>query len=531
MGVAIARRSTFRIGVLAALVFATAVAVFARCVTFQFAYDDRWTIVDNRALEGRLAPLLRSVLTGNAALRHVPDSTRPLMVLSMWMDRRLFGLEPAGYHWHSLLLYGLTTVAAAVVVLAVTRRRFAALAGGLLFAVCPLHAEAVASINYREDLQAALAVFGVAACLLLPRRGTETASRAAYAAALAVLGLFGKESAVCVVLVVPALLLARRESLATWFASRRTSVFGVSSAVLLWGAYRALLRALGRDDVPLALEHRGALERVLRTCRYGVRTALDGLFPVSWSPEYAPEGPASWLWAVALAAVVVVILVLARRGRSGSVLAAGVLVALVAGLPTSPLVSPINETADRYAFVATLGGALFWGALFDRATRSLRASLRYASVALAVVPLAAVAQGAAAPWQSNDALWACAIERAPSSPRAWASWSNILRRRGDLDGAEQAALRGLAEGPQAFLPRVSRIYALLALGKTDEAKAAITELRSVGGGRMPGVRRAVRCAEMSQAEVAACLDPEAKPRVSAGSGIGVPVPPQATDGD
>jgi hypothetical protein len=518
-----------RAALLAAIVFVAAILVYARCVHFDFAYDDRWTIQDNRALDGALAPLLRSVFSGKAALKHVPDATRPLMVASMWVDKRLFAGAPAGYHWHSLLLYGLSAVTAFLALFAITRRRAAAFIGGLLFAAFPLHAEVVCSVNYREDLHAAIAVFGAVACLFWPgpkRRGIEAA---VHVSALVLAGLLGKESAIAVVGVVLALVivLLRPSAIAGWFSSRRAAVTGVTGVVVLWSAYRAALRLAGRDDVPLALAHRGVVERALRTCRYLVRTTFDGLVPVSWSPEYAPEGAASFLWSLPLALVVLAVVLAARRGRFTRTLAAGVAVALVAGLPTSPLVSPINETADRYAFVATLGGALFWGATIERATRRRAGVSRCLVIAAVMVPLVFVSQRAAAPWRSNDALWASAIERAPASPRAWAAWSHIVRRRGDLDAAEHAASRATELGPESFAPRVARIYVLLARGKVDEARTAIGELRRMGGGRMPGVRRAAGCAELRQGEILSCLERGPigpRPAGSVEEGPGHPVP-------
>src|ERR1700753_1887494 len=83
-----------------------AVVTFAPVVTYGFAYDDHWTVEQNAALGRPLAPLLRALATGHGVEAGIPDATRPAMVASLWVDRRLFGADPAGYHLHSLLLYG-----------------------------------------------------------------------------------------------------------------------------------------------------------------------------------------------------------------------------------------------------------------------------------------------------------------------------------------------------------------------------------------------------------------------------------------
>src|SRR6476659_9709616 len=81
-----------------------AVVVFAPVVTYGFAYGDHWTVEHNPALAGSLAPMLRTLFTGRGVEKHIPDATRPAMVVSLWLDAHLFGSDPAGYHLHSLLL-------------------------------------------------------------------------------------------------------------------------------------------------------------------------------------------------------------------------------------------------------------------------------------------------------------------------------------------------------------------------------------------------------------------------------------------
>ena len=235
-----------------ALVIAAAVAAYASVVTFGFAYDDDGTIVNNGALDGPLAPLVRSLFTGQAVKKHVPDATRPLMVVSMWVDKRLFGGAPAGYHAHSLLLYCGASVAACLAAFAVTRRWRAALWGGAAFAAFPVHAEVVASINYREDLFSAVAVFVAVAWLFWPRRRPETIDSAIFLGATLVAGLFGKENAVVVVPVVLAVAVtAGRGELPAWYSGRRRALLLGLGLVVVYVVYRGYLRRAGLDDVPL----------------------------------------------------------------------------------------------------------------------------------------------------------------------------------------------------------------------------------------------------------------------------------------
>jgi hypothetical protein len=481
-----------------------AVVVFAPVVTYGFAYDDHWTVEHDPVLAGRLAPLLKWLFAGQAAHRGIPDATRPGMVASLWLDRHVFGSDPAGYHLHSLLLYGVCSALAGLAVFSITRRLAAAVVGGLVFAVAPVHAEVVAAVNYREDLLSGVAVLGVVAWLFAPRHGNEPIDRAVLVAALLVLGLLSKESTVAVVPVALAAMLARAE-LRSWISVRRGPIACLLSGTAIWGVWRGWLRVAGRDDVPLALVHRGMPERILRTARYTVRVALDGLFPVGWSPDYANEPNASPWWLAAMAALIVAIYALSRVPR-GRLLAAGLAIAMVAGLPTSPLVSPINERADRFAFLATLGGAIFWGVLGARASRRIPRRFRIAVLGLVVLPLAIVARRAAAPWRSDAELWSAAIERAPASARAWTGLARSLRLSGDLDGADRAVERAIVLEPGSLRARVTRVYNLLARGDIARARAELEDIRRRGGARQLGMRRAAQCADGPASDAPRCVN-------------------------
>jgi protein O-mannosyl-transferase len=496
-----ARRA--RLGVVC-LVAAIALACFARVVQLGFAYDDRWTMVENRALERPLPFLLRATLRGSPATRAIPDSTRPAMMTSAWIDRRLFGVEPAGYHAHSLLLYALCSAAAALSLFALTRRTRIALAGGAFFAVAPVHAEAVACVSYREDLISGLAVLAVLAWLFSPRARPERSGGAALIAGVWLIGLLAKESAVGLVLLTAGMIAIRRPSRA-WFRARKRSLVALSAVLVVWGGWRIWLNLRGVDDVPLA-PRAGPLATLLATARYEVQALVGSLAPFAWSPEWDPEGPASPLWIAPLAAALAVTVWLARR-RVTRPLALGIAIALLAPLATSPLVGPANQRADRYLFVAVLGGALVWGFLADRLLGALRRP-GFALVALSplLVAMTAASQAAAAAWKDDHALWRVASERAPRSYRSWVGLSRAQRLEGDLDAAEASIERAIQLFPESRSAHVSRAYLKLARGDVASAREDIQRVRDLGGARQRGLRRAERCAALAPDEARACID-------------------------
>lgn len=481
----------------------SALVAFGQSVRFGFVYDDHWTVEGNSALAKPLLPLLTTLILGRGASAGIPDSTRPTMVTSLWLDRRLFGADAAGHHLHSLVLYILVCVLAAASVFSVTRRVRAALIGGLLFAVSPVHAEVVAAINYREDLEAAAAVFGLVAWLFCPRPRAAP-KYVAPAAALLAIGLFAKENTI-VIFPLAATIATLRFRPFAWARARRTTLTALAGATVLWGAWRAWLRWSGRDDVPLSLGHRGLAERLLRTARYAVQTTVDGIFPVNWSPDYASPGSASPIWLLPLAGLVAAIWLLSKHRRF-RVIATGLAAALVAPLVTSPLLSPINERADRYVFIGSLGAAVVWGALLDRALPRIPARGPPVLLVALLVPLVLVSHRAAAPFRSDADLWRIAVERAPLSPRAFAGLARVRRLSGDLDGADRAVERALALDPGSFMAKITRVYNRLARGDVEAARVEISEIEALGGRRHRGMRRAVRCAALPPREAATCID-------------------------
>jgi len=511
------RASRARDGI-AAFSAALAGLCFARVVTLGFAYDDGWTLVSNRALSRPFAFLMHAVLWGTKATAAIADSTRPTMVASIWIERRLFGTNPSGFHASSLVLYAACCAVAALVLLALTRRTRIAIAGGAFFAVAPIHAEPVAAVNYREDLFAGLGVMIALAWLFSPRARPERWRSVVLVAGAWLIGLLGKESAVALVPLFAGLALLRRPD-RDWWVERKRSLVALGIVLAAWGAWRFSLRLRGVDDVPLAAPA-GLAAKLLGTARYEVQALLGSVAPFGWSPEYDPQGSASAVWLLPLAAAVLATGWLARR-RATLPLAVGIALSLLAALPTSPLVGPANERADRFLFLSVLGGALIWGWVAERAVVALHARIAAPSswpqrlvhpVAPAALllpllgPMAVVSQSAVTAWRDDFTLWTVASERAPGSYRTWVGLARAQRQRGDLDAAEQSVGRALTLFPNSLSAHVTRAYNRISRGDLEGARADIQRVRDLGGPRQRGLRRAAQCVELEVAAAKKCIE-------------------------
>jgi hypothetical protein len=470
------------------------VLVFSAVLGHGFVYDDSWTIVENRWLERPFGELSLLLASGEALAKSVPDATRPAMVLSLWLERRIFGDSPLGPHLVSLVLYGVNCLLATALVARLTGKKSVSLVAGAFFALAPLHAEPVAAVNYREDLLSGAGVLGAWLCALGPHRRQKREKnewRRAYAAAAAwAIALFAKESAFVLVLLLGATALLLPRELRR--ARRTPRLFAPLLAVaVVWSLWRLNLSVRG-DDIPLS-PSRGAVETGFRTARFLCLSVWNGLFPFDWAPDHWRKPDASVFWLAPLALLVAVVVALARS-RRGRVAAIGLVIAFVAPTPSSPLVGPVNEIADRYFFLAVLGGGIVWGAALALLGQHLGLrGRRRAFLVLACAPLVIPTWQASKIWRDERSLWIAAVERQPASPRAWAALSRVHRMAGEHDAAAVAVERAINLDPSYPPALVTRVYNEVSTGRIALAREHLKELEHRGLGDYKGVKKARRC--------------------------------------
>jgi hypothetical protein len=171
-----ARRAALCAGLLA-------VAVAAPSIRNGFVADDRWIVAER--------PLLRHPPSPGAVLREPYWPTgfggalwRPLVLASYALDYRLGG----GPHWFHLVNVLWAGLAAALLTLLACRLSdpVTGLVTGLLFAVHPVHVEAVANVVGRAELMAAVGYAAALLCALEVERRPVCVIGVALSAAFAI---------------------------------------------------------------------------------------------------------------------------------------------------------------------------------------------------------------------------------------------------------------------------------------------------------------------------------------------------------
>ncbi|MGH7567985.1 MAG: tetratricopeptide repeat protein [Gemmatimonadales bacterium] len=453
-----------------ALVFATAVALYVPTARYGFVQDDRGIV--------ELNPAAHSV---GAALRAFdqawwpPPSRaglyRPLAVVSLAVDWTISGGRPGRLHLMNALWHG---VAAVLVVLVFAR--WLPLAGaalaGFVFAVHPVHVEAVATLVSRTEL---LATTGMLAGVLAARRGWWAASVACAAAAM-----LGKEHGVAT-----GVLILLDDWLQPAGSRRYPSVFYAVLAAIT-AAYLAVWFHVGREatlDVAPPFIGAGTGQRLAVALPATWRAALLLVWPLDLSADYNPQvipvRSGMSLGAVAGALVVLTVPLLgwwSRRRAPG--VAFAVAAAVLTYMPTSNLLFPSGVVlTERGLYLAVALVAALAGYGYARAAAARRRGPA-SVVALAVCALLALRSLQRLPsWRDNKTFLLTLLTEHPESYRAHKWAATVLAGMGDTTGArrEYARADSIFSG-DPYLD-ASRAYFLVWSGDTTGVAALVERAR------------------------------------------------------
>ena len=411
---------------------AVAIICYANALQNGLAYDDQG-IIPKHAIVTHTEPLWRAF-----AMPYWPSGAgqyRPLVIASYGIESWIWGEKPLGFHALNLLWHAL----ASVLVFAVARRWLSyggSLIAGLVFAVHPVHVEAVANVVGRAELMAAC---GVLAMMLLHER------RSAWAVLAFAFALFSKEHAI----VAPVLALGWDAALKlTRHApdlaaphepprSARTLFGGYALVAVAWaGAMFAVFRdapLAAIEPVWLALD---APSRWLTMLGVVPTWARLWFVPAELSIDYSPRATLLWPENAPLAVAGALILagavavgIAGRRKTPGITIALGWLA--LSMLPVANVVVPTGIiVAERTLYLSSVGAALLFGAMGERIGR-WRGGAAIALTALVVSAFAVRTWTRTPVWETTMVLFRNAIAEHPEASRTHVLIARVYARMGD----------------------------------------------------------------------------------------------------
>jgi protein O-mannosyl-transferase len=461
------RLAPTRLGLIVVLL---AVAAYANAVPNGFAYDDtsivqRNDLVTSGDVLGAFSAPYWPHARGGAGLY------RPVTIASFAAEWALWGDAPAGFHAVNLALHAVVSLLGFLLLLQFVVPVYAAL-GAAVFAVHPLHVEAVANVVGRSELLAA--IFVLLACLLHLRDAGGPRHRGLRWAALVVLylaGLGAKEMAVTL----PGLLLLLSCGRDGWVKGLKRGAAEWPLYLLFSVALVTYLTVRGSvvgsvvGELPAAyLGGLSTVQRLLTAVSVWPQYLRLLVFPMDLVAEYGPAVllPARTFDADVLKGVLVGVAgvwLAVRSWRQAPAVSLGVAWFSLAVLPVSNVLFPIGILlAERTMYLPSLGfsfvvaGGMAW--LIDRRPQSVRWVWVVASTAVILMLSRTVSRNPS--WMSTFAVLDTLSNEHPESFLSVRARATGFAAVGEYEEASRYYEIALEMAPDAFdiLLEVGRFY-------------------------------------------------------------------------
>lgn len=481
--------------------------LYGASIPFLFSWDDRKIVIDCPEVNGQ-APLA-SALTQPWAYKESARGVnyRPVTVLSLGLDARLFGLRPEPLRCENILLAGVGAGLFGLLVRSLGASPFAGWWSVVLLSCHPVRSEPVISIVGRSEVLAFLFLMGA----LLARR------RAFLSAFLLLLALLSKENA----FVAPALL-----ALVFAFEGRaaggedaphgedgQARVRGHGRLVLAWGgafvvAFAARFAVLGgfltgatarinpSDNLLAAL---APVSRLLGAISLFPLAVARLLWPTTLSPDYSKStfvvddllslSAVAWGAAVlaSAVAVTVVLLFVPALRRRAPLAGFGLAWALACYLPFANFLFPTGIAfTERILFLPAAGVVVAAVAAGDAlrevggARPAWRLSAVLAGVLLVLLGGARIVQ-VLPDWRDDRTLMEAIARDVPTNSKAFWNLAILSLGEGKTEEACRHLARALALDPndRAFAGELVRHAGQLE--KRDQVEALTAVIRASEG--------------------------------------------------
>jgi tetratricopeptide (TPR) repeat protein len=427
-----------------------AAAVAAPSIRNEFVADDQWVVANRQVLQH--PPSLSAVLIEPywpAGFGGV--MWRPAVITSFALDYRI-STSPHWFHAVNVVWAALATALFALLACELAGP-VAGLVTGLLFAVHPVHVEAVANIVGRAEMMAAAGYALAVTCALRAERGGARwyLTGVVLGGALAITS---KEIAVTLPAAVLLVYFARHADIRmAW----RAALAAAAPIVLYFVVHGFVgIRTFYAGGLAVGLEHLGLFERTWAMVRLSLEWWRLFLFPAHLSADYSPgqlivsTGLTVW-HVIGLLAWIGVGVLAWRTRRTIPGIAVGLAWIMITISPVANVAFPTEFLiAERTLYLASFG-AVFALACAALAMRSPQ--LRFAVVAIGVAAGAARSLFRIPSWHDDETHYQALKREAPRSYRTlWLEGKDEFAA-GRWGSGEQLLLQSIAFAPNLTGPR------------------------------------------------------------------------------
>ena len=486
-------RLTIRAWQAALLAGVLATIVAAPSIRNDFVADDQWVVANRQVLQK--PPSVTAVLKEP----YWPASFggvmwRPAVISSFALDYQVSNSP----HWfHTINVFWAAIATALFTLLACDLAGpVVGLITGLLFAVHPLHVEAVANVVGRAELMAAA---GYAAALVCAVRAERKPVYLIGVAAGAAFAIASKEIAVTLSAAVVLVYLARRADLRRAWRPVVAATVPIAAYFIVQGFVG--IKTFYAGGLAVGLEHVGFLARSWAMERLSLQWWRLFLFPTHLSADYSPGeltvATGFTVWHLLSLLVWIAVGVLAwRTRRTIPGIAIGLVWMVITISPVANIVFPTEFLiAERTLYLPSFGVVfgLAWAAAAIRSPR-----LRLAVIAVAVAAGAARTIIRIPAWHDDETHYQALKREAPRSYRTlwlegkdefaagrWGSGEQLLRQAIDFAPSLAGPRYDLATfymHAKLWQPAIEQLRVAVAVDSAFEpARAALQQALQAAG--------------------------------------------------
>lgn len=386
---------------------------------------------------------------------------RPLTLLSFALNYHYSGNRPLPYHLTNLIIHSINSLLLFFFFILLFKKARGALFCSLLFAVHPIHTEAVTGIVGRAELLAFLFFFISLIAFLQAYQRVKIKAFIFYLISFFafLLALFSKEIATTLPLAVFFLVifLSQREGEKRFFHILFKHKWTLIAFLLLFIFYLLLRMIIFGSPIgasePILLDnplaHVSSMERILGAAKIQLKYFFLLVFPLHLSADYSyhqiPLHGVAHLMAgaIALLALVILIATLVILYRKGSDLFVPLSLYLASISIVSNFFMVIGTImAERLLYIPSAAFCIFSGILFSPDDGHLlkgKNRYKYFYLILAMLVLFGAMRSSLrnADWKNEMALFMKTTVTSPMSAKIHNNLGNLLLKEGDLINAER----------------------------------------------------------------------------------------------
>lgn len=406
--------------------FALMFLVYGGSLTSSFVrWDDGLLIYENPAIRSITPHTLRTIFT-----TYDPELYIPLTFLSYQIDYLIGGTTATIYHIQNLLWHTLNALLVAWLLLVLTRRQWLALFGGFLFALHPLHTEAVVWASARKDV---LSTFFFLSSLIAYLSYRTDRKRPTYVLSL-IAFTFGLLAKVTVITLPAVLFLFDIRERRTWNRTMLLEKIPYLALSLLFG----IIAVAGKSGV---LGASTLSEKILMAPK-SIIFYLEKIFaPNGLSVLYPFVGEVTLVRLdilvpfILFVALLLIALISLKWTRE---IFFGIAFFLITVSPTLLNFAKgdfFYFASDRYAYVPSIGIFFLIVLAFGRLCRERSRPACLIAASFLLIALGVLSSLQSRTWKNSEALFMQALNISPDAYVARVNLGNVQRSRGNEEQA------------------------------------------------------------------------------------------------